>query len=86
MPRSDYSLLHMEQVGESGQRVADRITEAIRGSGVTLVWLCDRTGIPRSTMNRRMAHPSDFTVNELERVASALRIDVSSLVGEAAAA
>lgn len=72
--------------GVAAEGIARRVTAQIRESGVTLVWLCGRTGIPRSTMNRRMVNPADFTVNELERIAAALRIDLADLVREQAVA
>lgn len=60
-------------------RVARSVAEAIESSGVTVVWLCEKSGIPRTTMTRRLAGNSSFTVDELDRVANALRVPVETL-------
>lgn len=60
-------------------RVAEAVSEQIKSSGVTLVWLCEHTGIPRSTLVRRLNGSTPFDLNELERIASALRLDFIEL-------
>lgn len=62
--------------GAVAERVSDRITE----SGVAVVWLCGKTGIPRSTLTRRLSGHSSFTLNELQRIADALRVPVAELL------
>ena len=39
---------------------------------VTVKALADTAAIPRMTLTRRLADPSSLTLNELERIASAL--------------
>lgn len=56
------------------ERVAEAVNEAIETTGVTVTWLCGTTGIPRSTMERRLRGLSPFTVAELASIASALRM------------
>ena len=63
--------------------VAERVNAEIKGRGVTVVWLCQDTGIPRATMLRRLGGQSPFNLNELERVATSLRTTVADLVGPA---
>lgn len=72
-------MLHMEQT-QTASYVAERVSEAIKEHGVTVVWLCERTGIPRSTLNRRLTGAAAFDMNELDRIASALRISTASLL------
>lgn len=60
-----------------------RVAERIKESGVTLVWLCARTGIPRTTMERRLRGQSPFNLNELDRIAEALRIPTTDLLAVA---
>lgn len=73
----------MEHIG-TAERVAARISEQIRESGVTLTWLCVKTGIPKSTMLRRLNGHSPFNLNELDRLADALRMSTRDLLGGAA--
>lgn len=69
----------------AAQRVAAVVAEQIKDSGVTVVWLCERTGIPRSTLLRRLQGAVPFDVNELDLIASALRVDIFDLIFNAAA-
>lgn len=73
-------MLRMEQATTTARQVSVRVAEQIKASGVTLVWLCERTGIPRSTMNRRLAGHSAFNLNELDQIAAALRIGTAELL------
>lgn len=68
------------------ERVARTVAAAIADSGVTGVWLCERTGIPRTTMHRRLTGLSPFTVAELDAIAGALRVPVETLTPAGAAA
>jgi predicted transcriptional regulator len=74
------SLLHMEQAEHVDGVVASEVSKQISKSGVTVVWLCEETGIPRSTLSRRLSSRSSFTLNELQRIAEALRVPVSDLL------
>lgn len=68
----------MEQGAD--RAVAAEVAHRINDSGVTVVWLCGATGIPRSTLTRRLSGHSSFTLNELERIAGALRVPVAGLL------
>lgn len=74
----------MEQMTATADRVATAVSAQIEDSGVTIVWLCERTGIPRSTMVRRLSGHTPFNLNELDRIAEALRISTGRLLGSAA--
>jgi len=67
-------------------KVADHVARQIAEAGVTQVWLCEKTGIPRTTMHRRLTGHSAFNLNELDRIAEALRIPTASLLHSEAAA
>ena len=65
--------------------VAAEVSKRITKSGVTRVWLCQQTGIPRSTLERRLAGFPSFTMNELQRIADAIRVPVADLLEPALA-
>jgi predicted transcriptional regulator len=73
-------MLHMEHTTTTAERVSAQVVKQIKERGVTVVWLCDQTGIPRSTMLRRLSGRTPFDLNELERVSSALHVPVSDLI------
>lgn len=60
--------------------VAARVREAIAACGVRQSWLCETTGIPATTMRRRLAAATPFNVAELSRIAAALRLDTHDLL------
>ena len=73
-------MLRMAHLNSTAARVSARVAAQIKESGVTVVWLCERTGIPRSTLNRRLSGHSAFNLNEVDRIAEALRIDAAELL------
>lgn len=44
-------------------------------------WLARQIHMSSSTYSRRMAHPQDFTVVELDAIARALKVPISRLTG-----
>ena len=78
-------LIRMEYADDVADRVARRVSSQIKESGVTIAWLCERAGIPRTTLLRRLHGRSAFDLNELERIAGALRIDISALLADVTA-
>lgn len=64
----------------AAKAVADRVTSKIKDRGTTVVWLCQKTGIPRATMTRRLGGNSPFNLNELDRIATALGVPVGDLL------
>mgnify|MGYP001766405136 CR=1 FL=1 len=73
-------MLRMEQTTSSAERVSAHVGQRIKDSGVSIVWLCEHTGIPRSTMLRRLSGHSAFNLNELDRIAVALRLSTADLL------
>lgn len=54
------------------QEVADRIRDRMTACRFTVKALADTTAIPRMTLTRRLTDPASLTLNELERIATAL--------------
>lgn len=75
----------MEQITTTAAQVSARVAEQIKEHGVTVVWLCEKTGIPRATLNRRLACKAAFDLNELDRIAAALRVPTDDLLRAPAA-
>lgn len=79
MFQGGYLLLRMEHQTKA-DAVAHNVSEQISESGITVVRLCEKTGIPRSTMIRRLSGHTPFNLNELDRIAAALKVDVDQLL------
>ena len=62
--------------------VAQNVSKAIDSSGMTILAISEKTGIPRTTLMRRLEHPesSPFDVTKLARIAFLTRKSVSSLM------
>lgn len=65
--------------------VAANVNRAMSARGVTVVALSEAARIPRSTLTRRLSDPiaSPLTVAEVERIAVALNMPVSSITSTA---
>lgn len=77
-------MLRMAHSTTTAERVSAQVAEQIRVAGVTVVWVCETTGIPRTTLLRRLSGHSPFNLNELDRIAEALRVSTDDLLGSAA--
>lgn len=55
------------------------VEKARREAGVPLLRLEHKTGIPRSTLRRKIDNPGTLTMDELKRVADALGADAQAL-------
>lgn len=53
------------------------VRKAIAESGLTKTQVSEATGIPYSTLNRKVAGLSEFSLTELYRIACALRVSPS---------
>lgn len=62
------------------------VCQAMEERGVSQLKLAEVTRIPRTTLMRRLAGDSSFTVNELDRIAAALSIDAPALLNGAVVA
>lgn len=63
--------------------VAEVVSDKMPGRGLSVKSLSDSTLIPRTTLARRLAGSSPFTVHELELIAPLLGSTVVSLLTEA---
>lgn len=68
------------------ESVAEVVREAMERVGESAKHLAEVTLIPRTTLVRRLAGTSPFTIPELERIASVLGTTVTQILAEASAA
>lgn len=66
--------------------VAERVTAAITAVGETQLGVSEKTGIPRSTLMRRLSGVTPFNTDELDAIARALGVDLACLVSDSRAA
>ncbi|WP_034250443.1 helix-turn-helix domain-containing protein [Bifidobacterium magnum] len=64
------------------EAVAANIKAVMASQKLNRQTVCDLTGIPSTTFDRRLAHPenSPFNTNELDRIARALGVPITELV------
>lgn len=62
------------------QEIAQRIRTEIAHQGSNILHLSETTGISRTTLNRRLADESGFTLQELAKISAALRLNPSELI------
>lgn len=62
---------------------ASQLREVITGKRITLTELSTSSGIPRSTLTRKLRGEGDLTVTELVRLALALDVPAADLIGVA---
>lgn len=74
-----HTVLHMD-THPASYRVALAVREHLRRAGKTQLDVVDATGIPRTTLNRRMTGNSPFTISELELIAAFLGITVTEIM------
>lgn len=66
-------------------RIAQRVVSAMEAAGQSRNELARRAGLSKTTLLRRLAGRTPFTVEELVRIAEALDVDEETLfIGEAA--
>lgn len=63
-------------------QTAARVAARIEARGTTHAWVCRKTGIPRSTLVRRLSGRTSFTLAEVEALAAALETTASELIGD----
>lgn len=66
------------------QGTARAVTAAMEAAGASQLAMSEATGIPRTTLLRRLSGSSPFTIAELERIADHLQVPVESLIQRAA--
>lgn len=77
------NVLHMEHPEHAAREIATVVALRVEESGLSRRQLSDRTGIPFSTLTRRLNGLSPFVVTELHAIASVLGTTVKTLVAEA---
>ncbi|MGL5825975.1 MAG: helix-turn-helix domain-containing protein [Nocardioides sp.] len=60
--------------------IAQRVQDALTRHGVSIVWLADTTGIALPTLQRHLQSLSPFTITELDAIANALGISITTLL------
>jgi len=71
----------MGNQGAGDAELRDRVQELRKQAGRSTQWLADRTGIPYSTLRRRLeVAPENFTLKELHRIADALDVPVEAIL------
>ena len=68
---------HTESVTQWSARAVDR---AIKVSGHTKRWVSEETGIPYSTLNRKLDGKADFTFKELLGLSEAIGVSPASFI------
>lgn len=82
MVQTDHYGSHMDQ---HRVRIAQRVVSAMEAAGQSRNGLAKSAGLSKATLLRRLAGRTPFTVEELERIADALDVDVETLfIGDAA--
>lgn len=69
---------------ELGQEIGKRITAAMTLAGTSVNEAAKRSGIPNTTLNRKLRAPETFTVDELRRLAVAVDVHPAQLIRVAA--
>ncbi len=67
----------------SSRSVATAVRAALAGADLTVVETAARTGIAKTTLDRRLSGGSPFTVDELAAIASIASTTVSGLMRQA---
>jgi len=62
------------------EALADRVTSARTAAGISELELANRTHIARTTLQRKLAGAAEFTVGELDSIATVLDLDLIDLV------
>lgn len=65
---------------QMAEEVARNVSQAIVTKGRTKLHIAEVTGIPYSTLSRKLLGRSEFTFTELALVAEALDVSPSSLI------
>lgn len=75
----------MNPTTDTSRGIARTVSTALSTAGIAQRDAAARTGIPLSTLSRRLTGNSPFTVVELDLLANILGVTVSDLVTRAAA-
>jgi lambda repressor-like predicted transcriptional regulator len=76
---------YMPTTTDTSRNIAAHVSAALSTAGIPQRDAASRTGLPMSTLSRRLTGNSPFTVTELDLIAGLLGCTVSDLVTQAAA-
>jgi len=63
------------------RHTAERVAAGIEAAGLTPLAVSEQTGIPRTTLLRRLTGTSPFTVAELGLISAEIGVTPESLIG-----
>jgi DNA-binding phage protein len=66
-------------MAHSSKTIAVDVDAAIAASGMSVHQLADKTGIPRTTLRRKLKKPGTFTLDEYAELAHALNLPADAL-------
>ena len=66
--------------GQTDTRVAKAVNAALQQREISVAALAEATGIPRSTLTRRLDCKASFRVNELDEIAAYLGTTTEALI------
>ena len=75
----------MATTTETSRSIAANVSAALTTAGIPQRDAASRTGIPLTTLSRRLTGNSPFTIVELDLIAGILGVTVSDLIAQAAA-
>jgi len=64
----------------TAERIAQSVSQAIVTAGKSKSWLAEATGIPYSTLGRKLLGKTEFNFSELLSIAEALEISPARFV------
>jgi transcriptional regulator with XRE-family HTH domain len=76
----------MDSTPDATRRVAAAVSAALGESNLSVLSAAEQTGIPRSTLSRRLTGTSPFTITELDLLARLLGVSVEHFITNGAAA
>lgn len=74
---------HMETTQRWSGKVATEVLAQLGRRRRDRQWLAEATGIPYSTLNRRLGGESDWSIEQIDAVATAFGMTVPALLSEA---
>lgn len=76
-------MVHMIHINEV---TAEAVRTAYKNAGATIATLSEDTGIPSTTLKRRLNGSTSFHLDELARIAKSLNVSLGDLIPEQALA
>ena len=77
------TVVHMDTPEQTSREISRTVSEALRAAGISQRTAADQTGIPLTTLSRRLTGAAPFLVTELAVLAEMLGTTVSALTASA---